>query len=79
VYEEAAAWVTQLEGRAPAADERARFDDWIGRSPTHASAYEEALRTWRDLAAMRESEQYRSLLGQPTLRERIVSGLRAPR
>jgi len=49
VYEEAAAWVTQLEGRAPAADERARFDDWIGRSPTHASAYEEALRTWRDL------------------------------
>ena len=79
MYEEAAAWVTQLEGRAPAADERARFDDWIGRSPTHASAYEEALRTWRDLAAMRESEQYRSLLGQPTLRERIVSGLRAPR
>jgi transmembrane sensor len=79
VYEEAAAWVAQLEGRAPAADERARFDDWIGRSPTHAAAYEEALRTWRDLAAMRGSEQYRVLLGQPTLRERIVSGLRAPR
>jgi transmembrane sensor len=79
VYEEAAAWVAQLEGRAPAADERARFDDWIRRSPTHAAAYEEALRTWRDLAAMRGSEQYRALLGQPTLRERVVGGLRARR
>jgi transmembrane sensor len=79
LYEEAAAWVAQLEGRAPAADERARFDEWLGRSPTHGAAYQEALRTWRDLAAMRDSEQYRKLLGQPTLRERIVSGLRAPR
>ena len=79
MHEEAAAWVAQLDGRAAAADERARFDDWIGRSPTHAAAYEEALRTWRDLAAMRESEQYRALLGKPTLRERMVSGLRAPR
>ena len=79
VDEEAAAWVAQLAGRAAAADERARFDDWVGRSPTHAAAYEEALRTWRDLAAMRESEQYRALLGKPTLRERIVSGLRSPR
>jgi transmembrane sensor len=79
VYEEAAAWVAQLEGQAPAADERARFEDWIGRSPTHASAYQEALQTWRDLAAMRESGQYRSLLGQPTLRERVISSLRAPR
>ena len=79
VYDEAAAWVAQLQGRAPAAEERARFDDWIGRSPTHATAYQDALRTWRDLAAMRESDQYRKLLGQPTLRERIVSSLRAPR
>jgi transmembrane sensor len=79
VYEEAAAWVARLEGRAPAADERARFDDWIGRSPTHAAAYEDALRTWRDLAAMRDNEQYRALLGKPTLRERMVSVLRPPR
>ena len=28
---------------------------------------------------MRDSEQYRALLGKPTLRERIVSGLRSPR
>ncbi len=79
VHEEAAAWVAQLDGRAPAADERARFDDWLSRSPTHAAAYEDALRTWRDLAAMRGSEQYRALLGRPTLRERMVSALRAPR
>jgi transmembrane sensor len=79
VHEEAAAWVAQLDGRAPAADERARFDDWVGRSPTHAAAYEEALRTWHDLAAMRANAQYRALLGKPTLRERIVSGLNAPR
>jgi len=79
VYEEAAAWVAQLEGRAPALDERARFDDWIARSPTHAAAYQEALRTWRDLAAMREHDQYRALLGKPTVRERIVDVLRAPR
>jgi transmembrane sensor len=79
VREEAAAWVALLDGRAPAADERARFDDWIGRSPTHMAAYEEALRTWRDLAAMRGNEQYRALLGEPTLRERLVNALRAPR
>lgn len=45
----------------------------------HASAYEDALRTWRDLAAMRSSEQYQALLGNPTLRERLVSAVRAPR
>ena len=75
VYEEAAAWVAQLEGRAPAADERVRFDAWIARSTAHAAAYEEALRTWRDLAAMRDNEQHRALLGKPTLRERIVNGV----
>jgi len=79
VYEEAAAWVARLEGRAPAADERAQFDDWIGRSPTHAVAYQDALQTWRDLAAMRGNEQYRALLGEPTLRERMVSALRPQR
>jgi transmembrane sensor len=79
VYEEAAAWVARLEGRAPAPDERARFNDWIARSTTHAEAYEEALRTWRDLAAMRNNEQYRALLGKPTLRERIVNGVPGPR
>jgi transmembrane sensor len=79
VHDEAAAWVAQLEGRAPAADERARFDEWIARSPARAAAYEEALQTWRDLAAMRSSEQYRALLGKPTFRERMVSALRAPR
>lgn len=79
VQAEAAAWVARLDGRAPAADERSKFDDWIGRSPAHSIAYEEALRTWRDLAAMRGSDEYRALLGQPTLRERIVSTLHAPR
>jgi transmembrane sensor len=79
VQAEAAAWVARLDGQAPAAGERATFDDWIGRSPAHAAAYEEALRTWRDLAAMRGNEQYRALLGEPTLRERMVSLLRAPR
>jgi transmembrane sensor len=52
-----------------------RFDAWIARSTAHAAAYEEALRTWRDLAAMRDNEQYRALLGKPTLRERIVNGV----
>ena len=79
VYEEAAAWVARLEGRAPAAGERARFDDWIASSPTHAAAYKEALRTWHDLAAMRDQEHYRALLGKPTLRERIVNGVPGPR
>jgi transmembrane sensor len=79
VHEEAAAWVAQFEGRAPVAAERAKFDDWLGRSPGHAAAYDEALRTWRDLAAMRGSEQYQALLGKPTPRERLVSALRAPR
>jgi transmembrane sensor len=79
VQAEAAAWVMRLDARALAADERAQFDDWIGRSPAHAVAYEEALRTWRDLAAMRANEQYRALLGTPTLRERVISLLRAPR
>lgn len=79
VHEEAAAWVARLDGGAPAPDERARFEDWLGRSPAHAAAYDEALRTWRDLAAMRSDEQYRSLLGGPTLRERLVGILRAPR
>jgi transmembrane sensor len=79
VYEEAAAWVAQLEGRAPAPHERARFDEWISRSTMHAEAYEAALRTWRDLAAMRDNEQYRALLGKPTLRERIVNGVPGPR
>jgi transmembrane sensor len=79
VHEEAAAWVARLDDRAAAPDERARFDDWLGRSSAHAAAYEEALRTWRDLSAMHSSEQYRMLLGKPTLRERLVSALRAPR
>ncbi len=79
VQAEAAAWVARLDGRAPAAGERAKFDDWIGSSPAHAVAYEEALRTWRDLAAMRGSEEYRTLLGAPTLRERMLSALHAPR
>lgn len=79
LHDEAAAWVAQLEGRAPAADQRARFDDWIARSAKHAAAYEAALRTWRDLAAMREDPQYRALLGKPTLRERIVNGVPGPR
>jgi transmembrane sensor len=78
VHEEAAAWVTRLDGAAPAADERARFEDWLGRSPAHAAAYDEALRTWRDLSAMRSDQQYRALLGEPTLRERLVGALRAP-
>jgi len=78
VHDEAAAWVARLDGRAPAADERATFDHWIARSPAHAAAYEEALRTWRDLAAMRSSGQYRALLGKPTLRERMVSLLHVP-
>ena len=79
MHDEAAAWVARLDGRAPAAGERATFDDWIARDPAHAAAYAEALRTWRDLAAMRGSEQYRALLGTPTLRERMVSALRGPR
>ncbi len=79
VQAEAAAWVARLDGGAPAAGERATFDDWIARSPAHVVAYEEALRTWRDLAAMRGSDEYRTLLGTPTLRERIVSALHAPR
>ena len=79
MHDEAAAWVARLDGREPAAAERATFDDWIARDPAHAAAYAEALRTWRDLAAMRGSEQYRALLGTPTLRERMVSALRGPR
>jgi transmembrane sensor len=79
VREEAAAWVARLDGQTAAPDEQARFDDWLSRSSAHAAAYEEALRTWRDLSAMRSSEQYRALLGKPTLRERLVSALRAPR
>ena len=79
VHEEAAAWVARLEGPAPAAEERARFDAWIAISPAHAAAYDEALRTWHDLAAMRGTEQYRALLGKPTLRERIVNGVPGPR
>lgn len=79
MHDEAAAWVARLDGRAPAADERAKFEDWIARDPAHAAAYADALRTWRDLAAMRGSEQYRALLGTPTLRERLVSALRGPR
>ncbi|HKS55841.1 MAG TPA: FecR domain-containing protein [Steroidobacteraceae bacterium] len=79
VQDEAAAWVVRFDGRAPEAEQRAAFDDWIGRSPAHTAAYENALQTWRDLAAMRGSEQYRSLLGKPTLRERLVGTLRAPR
>jgi transmembrane sensor len=79
VHEEAAAWVARLDAQAAAPDERARFDDWLGRSSAHAAAYDEALRTWRDLAAMRNSERYRALLDKPTLRERLVSTLRAPR
>jgi transmembrane sensor len=79
VHDEAAAWVVRLDGRAPAAEQRAAFDDWIGRSPAHTAAYENALQTWRDLAAMRGSEQYRALLGKPTWRERLVGALRAPR
>ena len=79
VHEEAAAWVARLEGQAPAAEERARFDAWIAISPAHAAAYDEALRTWHDLAAMRGKEQYRALLGKPTLRERIVNGVPGPR
>lgn len=79
VQAEAAAWVARLDGRSPAADERTTFDDWIGRSAAHAAAYEEALQTWRDLAAMRSNEQYRALLGEATFRERMISMLRAPR
>jgi transmembrane sensor len=79
VHDEAAAWVARLDGLAPGADERATFDDWVARSPAHAAAYDEALRTWRDLAAMRNSEQYRALLGKPTLREKLVGGVPAPR
>lgn len=79
VHDEAAAWVVRLEGRAPVADQRTAFDEWIARSPAHTAAYENALRTWSDLAAMRGSEQYRALLGKPTLRERLVGALRAPR
>jgi transmembrane sensor len=79
VHEEAAAWVARLDSPAAAPDERARFDDWLSRSSAHAAAYEEALRTWRDLSAMRSDEKYRSLLGEPTWRERLVGILRAPR
>jgi len=79
VQDEAAAWVARLDGRSPAAAERATFEAWIGRSPAHAAAYAKALQTWRDLAAMRRMEQYRQLLGQPTLRERLVRILRSPR
>ena len=79
VQAEAAGWVARLEGDTLPADQRAKFDDWIGRSPSHAAAYEDALRTWRDLAAMRSDEHYRALLGQPTLRERMISALHAPR
>lgn len=79
VHEEAAAWVARLDGRTPVAHERTMFDEWVGRNPMHSAAYEDALRTWRDLAAMRGSEQYRALLGKPTLRERMVSALHAPR
>jgi transmembrane sensor len=79
VHDEAAAWVARLEGRVPAAAERAQFDAWIARSAAHAAAYDEALRTWHDLAAMRDQQQYRALLGKPTLRERIVNGVPGPR
>jgi transmembrane sensor len=79
VHDEAAAWVARLEGQSSAAAERATFDDWIGRSPAHAAAYAEALQTWRDLAALHNNERYRALLGQPTLRERLVHALRSPR
>src|SRR5688572_14036677 len=79
VHEEAAAWVARLDGRTAAPDERARFDDWLSRITAHVAAYEQALLTWRDLSAMRSHEQYRTLRGKPTLRERLVSALRAPR
>src|SRR5688572_30529030 len=79
VHEEAAAWVARLDGRAAAPDERARFDDWLSRSSAHAAAYEEALRTWRDLAAMRSGERYQSLLGEPTLREKTLRDRKSTR
>jgi len=79
VHDEAAAWVARFGGQAPAAAERAPFDEWIARSPAHAAAYTEALQTWRDLAAMRRMDQYRELLGRPTLRERLVRAVRSPR
>lgn len=76
---EAAAWVTRLGGRTPSGAEAAEFQEWLSRSPTHAVAYNEALRAWRDLAAMGQREQYQKLLGEPTLRERVVGAMRAPR
>lgn len=79
VKAEAAAWVTRLGGRMPSGTEAAELEEWLGRSPAHAVAYNEALRTWRDMAAMGQREQYRHLLGEPTLRERLVSATRAPR
>jgi transmembrane sensor len=79
MHDEAAAWVARLDGRVVTEEELATFDDWIARSPAHAAAYQQALQTWRDLATMRSNDQYRALLGRPTLRERLVSALRAPR
>jgi transmembrane sensor len=79
VRQEAAAWVVRLGGRVPTPDEIPEFDAWLRSNPHHAIAYDDASRTWRDLAAMRQSEHYGKLLGTPTLRERIVSALNVPR
>jgi transmembrane sensor len=56
--EEAATWFVRLRNDTATADERARFDAWIGADPAHRRAYEEVSAFWNDpgfTAVLRET------------------------
>ena len=51
---QAARFVTQLESGLADSDQRRRLDNWLAADPAHREAFDDARRTWRETACLRE-------------------------
>ena len=51
---EASAWIVQLDGAEPSAEDRKALQEWIGRSPAHREAFERLSSLWDDLNILTE-------------------------
>lgn len=75
----AAYWVTRMQSGQPAEADQERFEQWLGEDPRHAEEYVKALQIWRQLTVMRHSTEYGRLLGEASLRERMLELWHVPK
>lgn len=81
IREEAAVWFARRRDGACTPSEEAAFEDWYGRSETHARAYAETERAWHEWKQLQGSERMREMAAAAMAataprRQRVPAGRR---